>query len=181
MPPDRRSGWPPSWRKSEYRPAESECAEPTGRQARMIGRMMERPAERRDRRGPIGRMLALWFGIALWKRILGALVLGAILGLAWGEGATSIHWIGELFVRLIRMLVVPLVFLTISSGVAALADPRRLGSIGIKTLAMYVFTTALAVTTDRKSTRLGKECVSTGRSRWAPYHDKKKNEKNQSR
>src|SRR3546814_14543413 len=80
---------------------------------------------------------ALLFGIALWKRILGALVLGAILGLAWGEGATSIHWIGELFVRLIRILVVPLVFLTISSGVAALADPRRLGSIGIKTLAMY--------------------------------------------
>src|SRR3546814_472411 len=147
MPPDRRSGWPPSWRKSDDRPAESECAAPTGRQARMIDRMMERPAERRDRRGPIGRMLALWFGIALWKRILGALVLGAILGLAWGEGATSIHWIGELFVRLIRMLVVPLVFLTISSGVAALADPRRLGSIGIKTLAMYVFTTALAVTT----------------------------------
>src|SRR3546814_1203262 len=92
-------------------------------------------------------MLARWFGIALWKRILGALVRGAILGLAWGEGATSIHCIGELFVRLIRMLVVPLVFLTISSGVAALADPRRLGSIGIKTLAMYVFTTALAVTT----------------------------------
>src|SRR3546814_9836963 len=79
MPPDRRSGWPPSWRKSDDRPAESECAAPTGRQARMIDRMMERPAERRDRRGPIGRMLALWFGIALWKRILGALVLGAIL------------------------------------------------------------------------------------------------------
>src|SRR3546814_4478252 len=91
----------------------------------MIDRMMERPAERRDRRGPIGRMLALWFGIALWKRILGALVLGAILGLAWGEGATSIHWIGELFVRLIRILVVPLVFLTISSGVAALRSEEH--------------------------------------------------------
>lgn len=96
---------------------------------------------------PFGRALRWWFGVALWKRILGALVLGAIVGIAWGPGATSITWIGELFVRLIRMLVVPLVFLTIAAGVAALADPKRLGSIGVKTLAMYVFTTALAVTT----------------------------------
>ncbi len=94
------------------------------------------------RRGP----LHLWFGIALWQRILVALVLGIVAGLLWGEDAGAIKWIGDLFVRLIRMLVTPLVFLTIASGVAALADPKRLGSIGIKTLAMYVFTTALAVT-----------------------------------
>lgn len=96
---------------------------------------------------PFSRAIGWWFGVALWKRILAALVLGAIVGIAWGPGATSITWIGELFVRLIRMLVVPLVFLTIAAGVAALADPKRLGSIGVKTLAMYVFTTALAVTT----------------------------------
>ncbi|WP_447728699.1 dicarboxylate/amino acid:cation symporter [Sphingomonas koreensis] len=96
---------------------------------------------------PFRRAVGWWFGVDLWKRILAALVLGAIVGVAWGPGATSITWIGELFVRLIRMLVVPLVFLTIASGVAALADPKRLGSIGVKTLAMYVFTTALAVTT----------------------------------
>ncbi len=105
------------------------------------------PAELPERRGPVLRALSWWFGVALWKRILAALVLGAAVGLAWGEGATAIGWIGTLFVRLIRMLVVPLVFLTIASGVAALADPKRLGSIGVKTLAMYVFTTALAVTT----------------------------------
>ena len=96
---------------------------------------------------PFRRALRWWFGVALWKRILGALVLGGIVGVAWGPDAASIAWIGELFVRLIRMLVVPLVFLTIAAGVAALADPKRLGSIGVKTLAMYVFTTTLAVTT----------------------------------
>lgn len=99
------------------------------------------------RPGPLRRATRLWFGIALWKRILGALVVGAVVGMTWGEEATAIGWIGELFVRLIRMLVIPLVFLTIASGVAALADPKRLGSIGVKTLGMYVFTTALAVTT----------------------------------
>ena len=54
-------------------------------------------------------MVASWFEIALWKRIFAALVLGAVVGMVWGEGSTGIAWIGDLFVRLIRMVVVPLV------------------------------------------------------------------------
>lgn len=107
---------------------------------------MDPPPDAADGAPPRG-IVRRWFAIALWKRILGALVAGGAVGLVWGEQATAIGWIGELFVRLIRMLVIPLVFLTIASGVAALADPKRLGSIGVKTLAMYVFTTTLAVTT----------------------------------
>ncbi|HEX8569851.1 MAG TPA: dicarboxylate/amino acid:cation symporter [Caulobacteraceae bacterium] len=87
-----------------------------------------------------------WFGVTLWKRILAALIVGAIVGLLWGEGAESIRWIGDLFVRLIRMLVAPLVFIIIASGVAALGDTRRLGSLGVKTIGMYLATTAVAVT-----------------------------------
>ena len=94
---------------------------------------------------PFRRALGWWFGVALWRRILGALVLGAIAGVAWGPGATSIAWIGELFVRLIRMLVVPLVFLTIAAGVAALADPKRLGPLGGRTVGLFALTTAIAV------------------------------------
>ena len=93
----------------------------------------------------MGRVTQLWFGMVLWQRILLALVLGAIVGLLWGEGAESIKWIGDLFVRLIRMMVVPLVFVSIAAGVAALIDPKRLGSIGIKTIGLYLFTTAIAV------------------------------------
>ena len=56
-----------------------------------------------------------WFEIALWKRILAAMVVGVVVGALWGEGAASIGWLGDLFIRLIRMIVVPLVFVTISS------------------------------------------------------------------
>ncbi|MGN6269652.1 MAG: dicarboxylate/amino acid:cation symporter [Sphingomonas sp.] len=90
-------------------------------------------------------LAARWLAIPLWQRILGALIVGAAVGFAWGPGAAHIQWIGDLFVRLIRMLVVPLVFVTIASGVASLADPKRLGGIGIKTLAMYLLTSAIAV------------------------------------
>lgn len=97
------------------------------------------PSARRN--GPLG----WWFAIPLWQRILVALVLGAITGLVWGEGAMAIKWIGDIFVRLIRMIVAPLVFLIIASGVAQLGDARRLGSIGVKTIGMYVLTTFFAV------------------------------------
>ena len=97
------------------------------------------------RRGPGAFVGRYWFGVALWKRILVALVLGAGVGLLWGEDAVQIKWIGDLFVRLIRMLVAPLVFVIIAAGVAALGDTRRLGSVGVKTIGMYVLTTLIAV------------------------------------
>ena len=90
-------------------------------------------------------MLQTWFATALWKRILLALVLGVIVGMLWGPGASSISWLGELFVRLIRMVVVPLVFVTLVSGVVAMGDPAKLGSLGAKTLAIYMLTTLAAI------------------------------------
>ena len=86
-----------------------------------------------------------WFHIPLWKRIILALILGVIVGAIWGEGAQSIRWIGDVFGRLIQMVVVPLVFITIVAGIVAMGDPQKLGSLGVKTLAIYMLTTALAI------------------------------------
>lgn len=91
-------------------------------------------------------MINTWFEIALWKRILGALVLGVIVGMLWGPGSESLSWIGDIFMRLIRMVVVPLVFVTLISGVVSMGDPSKLGSLGAKTLAIYMATTLAAIT-----------------------------------
>lgn len=88
----------------------------------------------------------MWFDVVLWKRIALALVLGVAAGLVFGEATEAIKWIGDLFIRLIRMVVTPLVFVSIVSGVASVGDTRRLGSIGGRTLGLYLFTTAIAVT-----------------------------------
>ena len=88
---------------------------------------------------------AAWFGIALWKRIVGAMALGVIVGSLWGPGTESILWIGDLFIRLIRMLIVPIVFLTVISGVASMGDPAKLGSLGIKTLLLFLATSIAAI------------------------------------
>ena len=89
--------------------------------------------------------LKIWFEIPLWKRILVALVLGVVVGFFWGENAVGIKWIGDLFIRLIRMVVIPLVFVTLVSGVVSMGDPAKLGSLGVKTLALYMLTTLAAI------------------------------------
>ncbi|MGP1275746.1 MAG: dicarboxylate/amino acid:cation symporter [Caulobacterales bacterium] len=95
-----------------------------------------------------------WFNIALWKRVLGALVLGIAFGalltqLIGSDNATRIienyvHPVGDLFIRLIRMLIIPLILTTLVAGVYALGDPKRLGPIGGKTLLLYFGTTFFA-------------------------------------
>ena len=82
----------------------------------------------------------------LWVRVVAALVIGAILGFIFGEVAASSKWIGDLFVRFIKMLVVPLIFTSLVAGVVSMGDPKRLGSIGIKTIALYLLTTLFAIT-----------------------------------
>lgn len=86
-------------------------------------------------------IVSWWFGVVLWKRVVGGMALGVVAGLLLGEQAESIRWIGDLFIRLIRMLIVPLVFATIVAGVVSIADVRRLGGIGAKTLFLYLITT----------------------------------------
>ncbi|MDV3479717.1 dicarboxylate/amino acid:cation symporter [Sphingobium yanoikuyae] len=90
-------------------------------------------------------MIHRWFTIPLWLRVLGGLLVGVLTGLFWPAAIPWIGAVGELFVRLIRMLVVPIVFVSIASGVTALADPRRLGSVGGRTVLLFAFTTACAV------------------------------------
>ncbi|WP_067733873.1 dicarboxylate/amino acid:cation symporter [Novosphingobium naphthalenivorans] len=86
-----------------------------------------------------------WLDIPLWQRVVAGLAGGVLIGLFWPDAAPWIAFLGELFVRLIRMLVVPIVFVSIASGVTALADPRKLGVVGGHTVALFAATTACAV------------------------------------
>jgi proton glutamate symport protein len=66
-----------------------------------------------------------------------------------GLGDTIIAWlrpVGIAFMRLITMVIVPLVFASLLVGVASLGDVRKLGRIGVRTLGLYLVTTAIAVT-----------------------------------
>lgn len=74
--------------------------------------------------------------------------LGILLGLlfqATGWAPTHVKPFGDVFIRLIRMIVVPLVFVSLVSGAASMGDLSKLGRISVKTLAYYLATTGVAV------------------------------------
>ncbi|MFZ5608308.1 MAG: dicarboxylate/amino acid:cation symporter [Pseudomonadota bacterium] len=91
-------------------------------------------------------MVARWFATPLWLRVLGALLAGILAGLVLGPAAATVKPVGDLFIRLIKMLVVPLIFVSLVSGVTAMEEASRLGRIGVKTLLAFVATSLLAVT-----------------------------------
>ncbi len=81
----------------------------------------------------------------LHTRILIGLLAGIPVGLLLGPRAELIEPVGRLFIRLIRMVVVPLVFSSLFVGTASLGDVRKLGRIGLKTIVYYLCTTAIAI------------------------------------
>ena len=90
-------------------------------------------------------MLKAWFAIPLWQRVVAALLLGVVLGLFWGPEAESIKWIGDFFIKAIKMLVVPLIFFSLVSGVAAIGDLRKLGAVGGRAILLFVVTGQISV------------------------------------
>ena len=90
-------------------------------------------------------MAKAWFSIPLWQRVVGALILGILTGWLWGPEAESIKWIGDFFIKSIKMLVVPLIFFSLVAGVAAIGDLRKLGAVGGRALALFVVTGQIAV------------------------------------
>ena len=90
-------------------------------------------------------LLYRWFAIPLWQRVVGALILGVVFALVWPAGAPYVQFLGDLFVRAIRMLVAPIVLVKIAAGITSLADPKKLGSLGARTIGLFAATTAIAV------------------------------------
>jgi Na+/H+-dicarboxylate symporter len=84
--------------------------------------------------------------LKLHTQILLGLVLGAVAGVIIGPPIAVIKPIGDAFIKLITMIVVPLVFASILLGVASLGDLAKLGRIGIKTISYYLATTSIAIT-----------------------------------
>jgi dicarboxylate/amino acid:cation (Na+ or H+) symporter, DAACS family len=81
----------------------------------------------------------------LWVKILIALVLGVIAGIILGPKAEYLKPIGTLFLSLINMIIVLLVLSSMTVGITSIHDPQKLGRVGIKTLILYMITTALAI------------------------------------
>ncbi|MBQ6315409.1 MAG: dicarboxylate/amino acid:cation symporter [Mogibacterium sp.] len=88
--------------------------------------------------------------LSLATKVLIGLALGIIAGIALQGNPdiakSYINPFGTLYLNAIKMIIVPMVFCSIVMGVCGLGDAKKLGRIGLKTIGIYMFTTALACT-----------------------------------
>ena len=70
--------------------------------------------------------------------LIGAIILGAIIGLVFGEKATVLSPFGDIFINLMFVVIVPLVFLTITSAIIKMESPKRLGKIMTRIIIVFV-------------------------------------------
>ena len=91
-------------------------------------------------------MISSWFTRPLWQRVAVGFALGILAGVLAGEKAAV--WfkpLGDIYLNLVRMIVIPLVFFTITSSVAKLAEAGNVARLGLRTLFWFVATSAIAV------------------------------------
>lgn len=81
----------------------------------------------------------------LLTQILIAFVVAVTLGLIFGPSISVLQPLGDLFLRLIKFIIAPLVLPTLVIGVASIGDPKSLGRVGSKTIGYYLITTAVAI------------------------------------
>lgn len=77
--------------------------------------------------------------------LLAAIIIGAIVGIVFKEKAAVLSPLGDIFLNLMFVVIVPLIFLSISTSISKMKQPKRLGKIMITIIAMFVVTSLVAV------------------------------------
>ncbi len=85
--------------------------------------------------------------IPLHWQILAALILGALAGVVLGESVLAVSFMGDLFLKALRMVIVPLILTSIICGVSGLGASGNMGSLGGKTFVYYTVSSLLAILT----------------------------------
>lgn len=95
----------------------------------------------------VGNKLTLYIVIALIAGIAVGSIFNTMADAAWVQWIDQyvFNVLGQIFLNLIFMVVVPVVFISIVLGVVSVGDPKTLGLIGIKTMVFYLTTTAIAI------------------------------------
>jgi len=83
-----------------------------------------------------------------------AIIIGTIIGLVFGEKTSVLSPFGDLFINLLMIIIVPLIFLTISTSIGKMKQPKRLGKILTSIIIVFIITSLVSVLIGIVSTRL---------------------------
>ncbi len=82
---------------------------------------------------------------SLYAQVLAGIILGVIVGVVWPEKGAAMKPLGDGFIKLIKMLIAPIVFSTITVGIARMGAMKDVGRIGIRTLVYFELVSTLAL------------------------------------
>ena len=77
--------------------------------------------------------------------LLVAIIVGAFVGIIFQEKATVLSPFGDIFLNLLLVIIVPLIFLTITTSIAKMKQPKRLGKIMVTIIGVFIFTSIISV------------------------------------
>ena len=83
-----------------------------------------------------------------------AIIIGTIVGVVFGEKASILSPFGDLFINLLMIIIVPLIFLTISTSIGKMKQPKRLGKILTSIIVVFIVTSLVSVLVGLVSTRI---------------------------
>ena len=81
----------------------------------------------------------------LYFQVVTGIILGVLLGFLWPETGAAMRPLGDGFIKLIRMIIAPIIFLTVVVGIAKMGDMKEVGRIGIKALVYFEVVSTLAL------------------------------------
>ena len=70
----------------------------------------------------------------LYAQVLTAITIGILLGYFYPETATAMKPLGDAFIKLIKMIIAPIIFCTVVTGIAGMQDMDKVGRVGVKAL-----------------------------------------------
>ncbi len=82
---------------------------------------------------------------SLYLQVLAAIALGVLVGWAAPEWGDKLKPLGDAFIRIIKMLVAPIIFCTVATGIASAGDLKRVGRVGLKALVYFEVMTTIAL------------------------------------
>lgn len=85
--------------------------------------------------------------LKLHWQILIAFIIAVLFGLFLPQYSNYVRWLGDIFLRALKMIIVPLILTSIVSGVTNIGETKSLGRLGLKTISYYLITSTFAIIT----------------------------------
>src|ERR1044072_6891273 len=85
------------------------------------------------------------FWRSLYFQVLVGIALGVLIGWLWPEWGRSLKPLGDGFIKLVKMIITPVIFLTVVTGIAGMADLKAFGRVGLRALGYFIAVSTLAL------------------------------------